>query len=120
MGHQISPPLPLTATSFPLFQHSSCFINNLVFLSSSPITHKSIYSLPRRPSLTYHKPLRHGTEKNARLSRARVSFFQSFSKKDEGFENLLKQELLETIAPLDRGADATVEQRDRVDQVWIS
>ncbi|XP_023770629.1 probable plastid-lipid-associated protein 4, chloroplastic [Lactuca sativa] len=113
MGHQISPPLPLTA-NFPLLQRSSCFIDNLVFLSS-PIKHRSTYSSPRRSSLSYHKPSCHRIEKNARLQRARVSFFQST--KSDGFENNLKQELLETIAPLDRGADATLEQQERVDQI---
>ncbi|KAI3707862.1 hypothetical protein L2E82_36750 [Cichorium intybus] len=112
MGHQISPPLPLTANS-TLLRHSSCFIDNLVF-PSSPTTHKSIYSLTGRSSLSYYKPSSHETEKSTRLQRVRVTFFQST--KSDGFESL-KKELLETIALLDRGADATLEQQERVDQI---
>ena len=47
--------------------------------------------------------------------RTRVSFFPSFSIKDGDIETL-KQELLEAIAPLDRGAEATAEDQERVDQ----
>ncbi|GKD89181.1 probable plastid-lipid-associated protein 4, chloroplastic, partial [Tanacetum coccineum] len=41
---------------------------------------------------------------------------QLFSAKSEDAESL-KQELLESIAPLDRGADASVEQQELVDQI---
>ncbi|KAG8364113.1 hypothetical protein BUALT_Bualt19G0093000 [Buddleja alternifolia] len=45
--------------------------------------------------------------------RAGVSFFSSFSVENEEIERL-KQELLEAIAPLDRGAAATPEDRQRI------
>ncbi|XP_027160441.1 probable plastid-lipid-associated protein 4, chloroplastic isoform X1 [Coffea eugenioides] len=48
--------------------------------------------------------------------RTRVSFFPSFSIKDGDIETL-KQELLEAIAALDRGAEATAEDQERVDQI---
>lgn len=48
--------------------------------------------------------------------RSRVSFFQSFLTKSPDV-NSLKEELLEAIAPLDRGADANLEDRERVDQI---
>ncbi|KAK4271161.1 hypothetical protein QN277_019895 [Acacia crassicarpa] len=48
--------------------------------------------------------------------RAGVSFFPAFLKKGKDAE-ALKDELLEAIAPLDRGADATPEDQQRVDQI---
>ncbi|KAK6121296.1 hypothetical protein DH2020_044947 [Rehmannia glutinosa] len=48
--------------------------------------------------------------------RTRVSFFSSFLVKNPGIESL-KQELLEAIAPLDRGAAATPEDQQRIDQI---
>lgn len=45
-----------------------------------------------------------------------MSFFPAFLKKGKDAETL-KEELLEAIAPLDRGALATPEDQQRVDQV---
>ena len=50
--------------------------------------------------------------------RARVSFFPAFLSKRKDAKTL-KEELLEAIAPLDRGADATFEDQERVDQVGL-
>lgn len=51
--------------------------------------------------------------------RTKVSFFPAFLKKGKD-ANAIKEELLEAIAQLDRGADATPEDQQRVDQVgWI-
>lgn len=51
--------------------------------------------------------------------RVGVSFFPAFLKKGKDAK-ALKEELLDAIAPLDRGADATLEDQQRVDQVGIS
>ncbi|KAB5563752.1 hypothetical protein DKX38_003806 [Salix brachista] len=54
--------------------------------------------------------------------RTAVSFFQSFSAKGKDV-NSLKQQLLEAIAPLDRGVVATLQEQQRVDEVgfaWFS
>ncbi|KAF6147939.1 hypothetical protein GIB67_001514 [Kingdonia uniflora] len=48
--------------------------------------------------------------------RTRVSFMSSFLKKGKNSETL-KEELLEAIGPLDRGADATLEDQEAVDQI---
>ncbi|KAL3538566.1 hypothetical protein ACH5RR_001932 [Cinchona calisaya] len=48
--------------------------------------------------------------------RTRVSFFSSFLAKGKDVESL-KQELLEAIEPLDRGAEATPEDQQSVDQI---
>lgn len=48
--------------------------------------------------------------------RTRVSFFSSFLTKTKDSESL-KEELLQTIAPLDRGAEATPESQELVDGV---
>ncbi|QCD76479.1 hypothetical protein DEO72_LG1g98 [Vigna unguiculata] len=45
-----------------------------------------------------------------------ISFFPGFRTKDRDVGSL-KQELYETIAPLDRGAETTLEDQQRVDQI---
>ena len=45
-----------------------------------------------------------------------MSFFPAFLKKGKDAKTL-KEELLEAIAPLDRGADAPPEDQQRIDQV---
>ncbi|RWW67111.1 hypothetical protein BHE74_00025463 [Ensete ventricosum] len=51
--------------------------------------------------------------------RAGVSFFPSFLKKKARSPEEIKEELLEAIAPLDRGADATPDDQERIDQVVV-
>ncbi|WCJ18258.1 Plastid-lipid associated protein PAP / fibrillin family protein [Euphorbia peplus] len=48
--------------------------------------------------------------------RAMVSFFPAFLKKGKD-ANLLKQDLLDAIAPLDRGAEATPDDQQAVEQI---
>ncbi|OAY44898.1 probable plastid-lipid-associated protein 4, chloroplastic [Manihot esculenta] len=48
--------------------------------------------------------------------RAKVSFFPAFLKKGKDAK-VLKEELLEAIAPLDRGAQATPEDQQAVDEI---
>ncbi|CAJ1963646.1 unnamed protein product [Sphenostylis stenocarpa] len=48
--------------------------------------------------------------------RAKVSFFPSFLKKRKDAKSI-KEELLQAIAPLDRGADATLQDQQTVDQI---
>lgn len=50
--------------------------------------------------------------------RAKVSFFPAFLKKSKDAKTL-KEELLDAIAPLDRGADASPEDQERIDQVYL-
>ncbi|KAL8242959.1 hypothetical protein R6Q59_013261 [Mikania micrantha] len=69
----------------------------------------------RHPSRALHPATNH-REKNARPRRFGASFFQFFSTKNEDTQSL-KLELLEYIASLDRGANASSEQQDRVDQI---
>ncbi|KAI7726796.1 hypothetical protein M8C21_004781 [Ambrosia artemisiifolia] len=116
MAHMISPHLPLTVnTHLHHHHHPSLYSLNNFFPSSSPITHTSIHSRPTTPFFFFNNPLISLTQNNTRTCRSRVSFLQLFQTKSEDLENL-KQELLQIIAPLDRGADATPEQQDRVDQ----
>ncbi|XP_072991502.1 probable plastid-lipid-associated protein 4, chloroplastic [Typha latifolia] len=49
--------------------------------------------------------------------RTRISFFPSFIKKRGKSREQLKEELLDAIAPLDRGAEASPEDKERVDQI---
>ncbi|KAI3871798.1 hypothetical protein MKX03_007830 [Papaver bracteatum] len=48
--------------------------------------------------------------------RTRVSFFPSFMKSGKDSKTI-KEELLEAIAPLDRGAEATPEDQERIDKI---
>ncbi|XP_071736884.1 probable plastid-lipid-associated protein 4, chloroplastic [Rutidosis leptorrhynchoides] len=80
-------------------------------LQLTPITYNDIHR-----SLSYNQSLNCKTTTNSRVLKTRVSFLQLFQTKNEDFERL-KQELVETIAPLDRGADATDTQQERVDQI---
>ncbi|RZB97586.1 putative plastid-lipid-associated protein 4, chloroplastic isoform B [Glycine soja] len=49
--------------------------------------------------------------------RTKVSFFTSFLKQKGKDAKIIKEELLEAIAPLDRGADATPQDQQTVDQI---
>lgn len=51
-------------------------------------------------------------------SRIGVSSFPSFQKKEKSREEV-KEELFKAIEPLDRGAEATPEDQERVDQVIL-
>lgn len=89
----------------------------LCYCSSSSANYRNLPPLslpgflpPSNPS-PLHKP---STEK----WRAKVSFFPAFLNKGKGKDaKLLKEELLQAIEPLDRGARATIEDQQTVDQV---
>jgi hypothetical protein len=96
----------------------------------SPLSTTDYYS-PIKPLLHFHsssssshfptRPLIHHNNTNNLASishkwRTNVSFFPAFLKKGKD-ANTIKEELLEAIAPLDRGAEATPEDQQRIDQV---
>ncbi|GLT41933.1 hypothetical protein SLA2020_159600 [Shorea laevis] len=76
------------------------------------------------PLTNCHFPVKATIHKDCNLSgssapekwRANVSFFPAFLNQGKNAEKL-KQDLLEAIAPLDRGAEATPEDQQRVDQI---
>ncbi|KAK9110209.1 hypothetical protein Sjap_018269 [Stephania japonica] len=100
----------LSRTDAPLIRSSSISPSNrssLLTFSSSPFSKPIPHSLV----LSSQTPPLHKW-------RTRVSFFPAFlsrGKKDD--PEALKTELLEAIAPLDRGAEATPEDQERVDQI---
>ncbi|EYU35442.1 hypothetical protein MIMGU_mgv1a012236mg [Erythranthe guttata] len=62
----------------------------------------------------YHAPAINNVEK----WRTRVSFFTDFLNKNKSKSaDAIKEELLEAIAPLDRGAEATPEDQQTIDQI---
>ncbi|MED6206975.1 putative plastid-lipid-associated protein 4, chloroplastic [Stylosanthes scabra] len=61
--------------------------------------------------------IRTATTPHTEKWRAQVSFFPAFFKIGTKDANTIKQELLEAIAPLDRGADATPDDQLTVDQI---
>lgn len=81
----------------------------------------SSYTRPNPSSVHLHrinnkKPLQYPGNEDWRI---RVSFFPSFFTRTKDSESL-KEELLEAIAPLDRGAEASEDDKDRIDQVGLS
>jgi len=97
----LSKSLPVTASgSVPLYLPSSP--SNLHFPS------KSIHKIPHK-FLISKQSTRITTE-------TRVSFFPAFLTQKRDAKSI-KEELLQAIEPLDRGADATPEDQQRIDQV---
>uniref|UniRef100_A0A5B7B7K7 Plastid lipid-associated protein/fibrillin conserved domain-containing protein n=1 Tax=Davidia involucrata TaxID=16924 RepID=A0A5B7B7K7_DAVIN len=81
------------------------------------ITSNPLPSLPRIARIEFipsNKPLEFSGH-HQRL-RTRVSLFSSLLTKSKDSESL-KEELFEAIAPLDRGAEATPEDQERIDQI---
>lgn len=78
---------------------------------------------PIKPTTTYDYETSHNYISRASSAsekwRANVSFFPAFLNRGKDAKTL-KDELLEAIAPLDRGADATPEDQQRVDQVGFA
>ncbi|XP_010269008.1 PREDICTED: probable plastid-lipid-associated protein 4, chloroplastic [Nelumbo nucifera] len=92
-------------------------IRSTAALFTGPRSYSSLISLsfPARPS-------NDGSIKKLSIAtgdskwRTRVSFLPSFFKKAKD-ATALKEELLEAIAPLDRGAEATPEDLEQIDQI---
>ncbi|PON76041.1 Plastid lipid-associated protein/fibrillin conserved domain containing protein [Parasponia andersonii] len=79
----------------------------------TPLTHFPFFSTDKPPTaVTFQTPLI--SDQNWRVS---VSFFSSLLTKKGKDTTALKEELLEAIAPLDRGAEATPDDQQRVDQI---
>lgn len=79
----------------------------------------AISSLSTVQQSIIHHDHRHGfSTSSSQKWRARVSFFPAFLNKKKDV-NAIKEELLEAIEPLDRGAEATTEDQKRVDEVCM-
>ncbi|RDX71547.1 putative plastid-lipid-associated protein 4, chloroplastic [Mucuna pruriens] len=85
---------------------------------------KATYSVPHfhaQPLSSSSFPIKFSTHVHVHVLvshkwRAKVSFFPSFLKKGKDAKSI-KEELLEAIASLDRGADATLQDQQTVDQI---
>ncbi|XP_059648147.1 probable plastid-lipid-associated protein 4, chloroplastic [Cornus florida] len=87
-----------THSSLPKLLHSQSSLTAFSFPATKPTTHNlSTTSSPDK-------------------WRTHVSFFPTFLKKPKDAKPI-KEELLEAIEPLDRGADATPEDQQRIDQI---
>ncbi|XP_058191821.1 probable plastid-lipid-associated protein 4, chloroplastic [Rhododendron vialii] len=84
--------------------------------SSSSATRPTALSFPNKPTTTQHTHNLSTTSVPINKWRTNVSFFPTFLKKPKDAKPI-KDELLEAIAPLDRGADATPEDQQRIDQI---
>ncbi|XP_004485506.1 probable plastid-lipid-associated protein 4, chloroplastic isoform X2 [Cicer arietinum] len=78
--------------------------------------HSSSSRFPIKPSIYHNHNHSHNVAVISEKWRTNVSFFPSFLKKGKD-ANIIKEELLEAIAQLDRGADATPEDQQTVDQI---
>lgn len=94
-SHSLQTALTTTQFSTKLFRHSHSSLTTISFPSNQTNHNLSISSLP-----------------SSHQWRTRVSFLNR-SKNVES----VKQELLEAISTLDRGADATAEDQQRIDQI---
>lgn len=92
-------------TLFTTTQSSSPSTPKLVH-SHSPLTS---FSFPSKPTTTLIPTPSHKW-------RAKISFFPAFLSKGKDAKTL-KEELLDAIASLDRGADATPQDQQAVDEV---
>jgi len=93
--------------------------------STSPLNTTDYYSLPK--AFHFHSPpssfsysshflITHNLTTISQKWRTNVSFFPAIFKKGKD-ANTIKEELLDAITSLDRGADATPQDQQRVDQV---
>jgi hypothetical protein len=105
-----------------LSSHTPSTLTLTTTQSSTPSTPKLLsFPPPPPPPLTNFyfppKPISHKLSSTEKW-RAKVSFFPSFLKKGKDAKTL-KDELLQAIAPLDRGSDATAEDQQIVDEVGL-
>lgn len=108
--------------SMALSSHTPSTLSLTTTQSSTPSTRKFISFPP--PLAAFHFPAKPTSHKLSTISgpekwRAKVSFFPAFLNKGKDAKTL-KEELLQAIAPLDRGADATAEDQQTVDQVGLN
>ncbi|KAL1544462.1 putative plastid-lipid-associated protein 4, chloroplastic [Salvia divinorum] len=96
--------------------NSSIDLYSTALISPKRLLHFSSNQHIRDASLQFPS---YGSNRGFRISdkwRIGVSFFASFLDRSSEIESL-KQQLLDAIAPLDRGADATPEDQQLVDQI---
>lgn len=107
---------PLSPTLLTTTQSSSSPSTPKLLPSHSPLTS---FSFPTKPTTTHTIHFHRLSSTSASDKwRAKVSFFPAFSSKGKDAKTL-KEELLDAIASLDRGADATPEDQQTVDQVGL-
>uniref|UniRef100_A0A5B7B516 Plastid lipid-associated protein/fibrillin conserved domain-containing protein n=1 Tax=Davidia involucrata TaxID=16924 RepID=A0A5B7B516_DAVIN len=94
-------------------QSSTHSAPKLLHSHSSPTT----FSFPTKPITQQHALSLSTTSVDTDKWRTNVSFFPTFLNKKAKDPKPIKEELLEAIAPLDRGADATPEDQQRIDQI---
>jgi hypothetical protein len=108
--------------SMALSSHTPSTLSLTTTQSSTPSTRKFISFPPPLAAFQFPaKPTSHklSTTSGPEKWRAKVSFFPAFLNKGKDAKTL-KDELLQAIAPLDRGADATAEDQQTVDQVGLN
>ncbi|XP_071724959.1 probable plastid-lipid-associated protein 4, chloroplastic [Rutidosis leptorrhynchoides] len=104
---------------------SSSSLNSVTIFSQLPPISSSS-SVPNLPfnfggglSVKPNSIIHINSTTNNKKWRAKVSFFPAFfgNKNKDKDAKLIKEELLEAIEPLDRGADASIEDQQRIDQI---
>lgn len=111
LSYQSPPPPPsTTTTTLNCKTSSSTSIAPALIRSHFPAKSNALFSQNN------HDHLLSLNSTSPEKWRAQVSFFPAFLGKRKDVTTL-KEELLEAIAPLDRGTEATPEDQQRVDQV---
>ncbi|XP_020584571.1 probable plastid-lipid-associated protein 4, chloroplastic [Phalaenopsis equestris] len=105
----------LPVTTFSSNYKSHIYFHRLAFPHSSSCRFSSPWSLPDIGNPMKREYAPELAERGALKWRTRVSFLPSFPKNKSRED--VKQELLKAIAELDRGADATSEDQERVEQI---
>nr|XP_048337506.1 probable plastid-lipid-associated protein 4, chloroplastic isoform X2 [Ziziphus jujuba var. spinosa] len=106
---------PSYSPAFLSTSHSSSSSLKLVQFHN-PLIHSYFPEKPTSASPIHTLPTSTSTSASNQKWRARVSFFPAFLNRAKVAESL-KEQLLEAITPLDRGAEATPEDQQRVDQI---
>ncbi|XWS67588.1 hypothetical protein CRYUN_Cryun04dG0018700 [Craigia yunnanensis] len=114
----------MALTSSPAFSTAITLLKAHLQSSNEPITSShSLSALSSKPLVSSSKPNTNcnlfSVENAVSLKwRTRVSLFSGFFTKGKDV-NSLKDELFDAIATLDRGAEATPEDQERVDQIAL-
>ncbi|KAF5733306.1 Plastid-lipid associated protein PAP / fibrillin family protein isoform 1 [Tripterygium wilfordii] len=108
---------PRIPASHSLSTESSSLPNLLLHSRSPPLTFNSFPAKPYNNDSSWYNLNNLTSDSGLEKWRASVSFFPAIFNNKAKNAKILKEELLKAIDPLDRGAEATPEDQQNVDQI---